>query len=134
VASKRVRWILEMFDRWNSGDVDGFVDALGPEFEFTPDPSFPDTGTYRGDEYRRWMREWARTWGDSRLEVLGTTERGDAVVVESRWHLRAKTGAPIPLSDFNVVVWFDPNRESPPRRAAAFFDRQRALEAADGTG
>lgn len=38
------------------------------------------------------MREWARTW----------------------------TGAPIPLSDFSVVVWFDPDRELRPLRAAAF--------------
>ena len=80
------------------------------------------------------MREWARTWAENRLEVLGTSERGDSILVESRWHLRAKTGAPIPLSDFNVVVWFAPDRELHPLRAAAFFDRDRALEVAGGAG
>jgi hypothetical protein len=80
------------------------------------------------------MREWARTWGESRLEVLGSVERGDAVIVESRWHLTAKTGASVPLSDFNVVVWFDPEDELRPLRGAAFFDRELALEAAGGTG
>jgi ketosteroid isomerase-like protein len=104
-ASKRVGWILAMFERWNSGDVDGFLDALGPDFEFTPDPSFPDTDTCAGDKLRNWMREWVRTWAESRLEVLETRERGTAIVVESRWHLRAKAGAQVPLNDFNVVVW-----------------------------
>ena len=76
------------------------------------------------------MREWARTWAENRLEVLGTVERGDVVVVESRWHLKAKTGGDIPLSDFNLVIWFDPDHELVPLRAAAFFERERALEAA----
>jgi hypothetical protein len=46
-ASQRIEWLLCQVELWNSGDVDGVVDAFGPEFEFTPDPSFPDAGTYR---------------------------------------------------------------------------------------
>ncbi len=111
-ASKRAQWVEEMIERWNRGDLDGFFEALGPKFEFTPDPSFPDSGTYRGDEFRKWMREWARTWAENSLEVLGTSERGDSILAESRWHLRAKTGAPVPT----------------------FFDRDRALEVVGGAG
>jgi hypothetical protein len=59
------------------------MDAVSPEFEFTPDPS---------------------------------------------WHLAApQTGGEIPVSDINVVLWFDRDDDRP-TRMAAFFDRDRALE------
>jgi ketosteroid isomerase-like protein len=129
VASERVEWLLRQVETWNSGDVDGFLDAVRPEFEFTPDPSFPDAGTYRGDEVREWMREWARTWQDSSLEVLGITEHGRAVVLESRWHLETpQSGEAVPVSDFDIVVWFDTDDDRP-RRMAAFFDHDRAIAA-----
>jgi ketosteroid isomerase-like protein len=134
VASKRVEWVERQVQTWNSGDVDAFMDSVPPDFEFTPDPSFPDAGTYRGEEVANWIREWARIWQDNKLEVLGITEHGRVVVLESRWHLAApQTGGEIPVSDFNVVLWFDRGEEQP-SRMAAFFDRERALEAAGGTG
>jgi ketosteroid isomerase-like protein len=134
-ASQRIEWVLRQVELWNSGDVDGVVDAFGPEFEFTPDPSFPDAGIYRGKELREWMREWARTWQDNNLEVLGVAEHGRAVVLECRWHLGApQSGEAVPVSDFNVVLWFDRDQDDRATRMAAFFDRDRALEAVGGAG
>lgn len=134
MTSERVEWLLRQVETWNSGDVEGFLDAFPPGFEFTPDPSFPDAGTYRGEEVREWIREWFRTWQDNRLEVLGITEQGRAVVMESRWHLAApQSEEAIPVSDFSVVFWFD--RDNQPTRMAAFFDRDEAVEAAaEGAG
>jgi ketosteroid isomerase-like protein len=130
MASQRVEWVKRQVETWNSGDLEAFMESVPPDFEFTPDPSFPDAGTYRGDQVREWMREWARTWRDNRLELLGISERGRAVLMEARWHLSApQTGAEIPVSDFNVVLWFDRDDDQP-TRMAAFFDRERALEAA----
>ena len=51
--------------------------------------SFPDVGTYKGEELRDWMREWARTWQDNRFEMLDFTDHGDAGLIKSRWHLAA---------------------------------------------
>jgi ketosteroid isomerase-like protein len=135
MASERVEWVRQQVETWNSGDIDGFMEAVSPEFEFTPDPSFPDAGTYRGEEVRQWIREWAETWENNRLEVLGIAEHGETVLIESRWHLAApQTGGEIPVSDFNVVLWFEGDDERP-TRMAAFFDRDRALEAAqESTG
>jgi hypothetical protein len=42
VAGDRVEWLKRQVEVWNAGDIDGLLDALGPDFEFTPDPSFPD--------------------------------------------------------------------------------------------
>jgi len=134
MASKRIDWVERQVELWNSGDVDAFWEAVPPDFEFTPDPSFPDAGTYRGDEVRDWIREWSRTWQDNRLEVLGISEMGSALIMESRWHLAApQTGAEIPVSDFNVVLWFD-RGDDQPTRMAAFFDRERAVQVAEGSG
>ncbi len=128
MASERIEWFHRLVKIWNSGDFDGFLDALGPDFEFTPDPSFPDTGTYKGDDLRDWMGGWARTWDENELEILGTTESGSTVIVESRWHLTAAAGQKIPLRDFYFVIWFDDDERA--KAAAAFFDRDRALEVA----
>jgi ketosteroid isomerase-like protein len=121
--------IDEMLDKWNSGDVDGFFDTVGPEFEFRPDPSFPDSGLYRGEELRAWLHEWQGTWEGNRFEVLGITEHGSAVTLDSRWHLVATgRGEEIPVQDFTLVVWFDDDDQ--PLGMAAFFDRELALEEA----
>jgi ketosteroid isomerase-like protein len=128
VVSERTERLLELVEIWNSGDLDAFLETMAPDFEFTPDPSFPDAGTYRGDDVRRWMRDWAKTWEGNRLEVLDMDERPPAVVMTCRWHLGApQTGDEIPVSDFSLVLWLDADDQ--PRRMAAFFDRDRALAA-----
>jgi ketosteroid isomerase-like protein len=135
MPSQRVEWVKRQVETWNSGELEAYLESLPPDFEFTPDPSFPDAGTYRGDEFKDWMREWARTWHDNRFEVIGIEERGRALLLESRWHLAApQTGGEVPVSDFIVVLWFD-RGDDQPTRMAAFFDREQALAAAeDGTG
>jgi SnoaL-like domain len=129
VPDPRTELIDELLGKWNSGDVDAFFDAVGPEFEFRPDPSFPDTGPYSGEDLREWLREWQGTWEGNRLEVLGVTDHGPAVTLDSRWHLVATgKGEEVPVQDFTIVVWFDETDQ--PLGMAAFFDRGRALEEA----
>jgi ketosteroid isomerase-like protein len=136
VASSRREWAERWVELWNSGDVERWLDEIGPDFEFTPDPSFPDAGLYRGEEFREWIREWARTWKDSRFEMLRYEERGDVALIDSRWHLAApESGEGVPVQDYTTVLWWDdPDREGP-SRMAAFFDRGEAERvASDDTG
>jgi ketosteroid isomerase-like protein len=134
MGERRIQLVDEMVETWNSGDLDAFLDVLGPDFEFRPDPSFPDSGTYTGEELRGWLHEWQGTWEGNRFEALELTEHGRAVVIDSRWHLAAKgTDDEIPVNDFTLVIWFDAGDR--PLRMAAFFDRERAIqEAGLGTG
>jgi ketosteroid isomerase-like protein len=135
VASRRTATVKELVKLWNSGDMDRFLESLAPDFEFTPDPSFPDAGVYRGDEMRGWMQDWAETWQDNELEILGSAEHGRAVILDCRWHLAApQSGDEIPVSDFSMVLWFDRDGDDLPTRMAAFFDRERALQEAGVTG
>jgi hypothetical protein len=56
VASDRVEWLVRQVEAWNARDFDGFLDGLAPDFEFTPDPSFPDTATDRA----HWLTRQSR--------------------------------------------------------------------------
>jgi ketosteroid isomerase-like protein len=124
-----------MAELWNAGDLDPWLDEVGPDFEFTPDPSFPDHDTYRGEEFRKFMQGWVRTWEDNRFEMLGFEEIGDVGLIRSRWHLAARgSGGEVPVADFTLVLWWDGPDAVNPHRMAAFFDDEHALAAARGTG
>ena len=127
VASERVERLREVVDIWNRGDIDGLLDALGPGFELTPDPSFPDGRPMTGDEFRGWMHQWAETWPENELELLELEDQGGAATARARWHLRAADSKlEIPVADFTFVVWFD--AEDRPARCAAYFDHDQALK------
>jgi hypothetical protein len=131
MASERQETLRRLVEIWNSGDFDRFFDLIGPDAEFSPDPSFPDAGTYRGEELRRWIGEWNETWAGSRLEILDMTDHPHASTMDCRWHLSLpQTHDEIPVDDFTLVVWFAPERPDRPTRSATFFDRERALEEA----
>jgi hypothetical protein len=130
VASGRVEWAETLVKLWNSGDLDGFLDELGSDFEFTPDPSFPDAGTYRGEDFRRWMHDWVATWRGNRYELLGIEELPDAVLMRGRWHLATRqTGVEVPIQDFTLVLLYE-NDAVRPGRMAAYFDPEQARAAA----
>jgi hypothetical protein len=94
-----------MVGLWNSGEIETLLDEVGPEFVFTPDPTFPDAGIYKGEALRDWMCDWVRTWKDNRFELLDYTEIGDASLVRSRWHLAAPdSGEGVPVQDFTIIV------------------------------
>jgi ketosteroid isomerase-like protein len=135
VASDRVERARHLVELWNAGDLEGWLDEVGPDFEFTPDPSFPDAGTYSGEEFRRWMYGWIATWRENRLELLGIQEVADTILIRGRWHLVTHhTGGQVPLEDFTLVLFFDDGHEQA-RRMVAFFDHEKAVEAAEaGTG
>ena len=120
---------------WNAGDLETWFDEVGPDFVFSPDPSFPDSGVYSGEEFREWMREWTRTWEYNQFEMLGFEDRGDVGLIRSRWHLAAPESGEVPVADFTLVVFWEGPRALRPHRMAAFFDRGQAEEAAAaGTG
>jgi ketosteroid isomerase-like protein len=129
VADERIEALRRLVGMWNSGEIDELLEELGPEFEFTTDPSFPDAGTYRGEQVAPWLYEWAQSWQDAKLEFLGFTVYGRAILADSRWHLAApQSGGAVPVSDFSLVFRF--GRDERPTAMVAFFDRERAVEEA----
>ena len=134
MASGRIERAQELVELWNSGNFEKWLDEVGSDFEFTPDPSFPDADTYRGDEFRRWMRDWVATWRENRFELLGIEEIAGSVLITGRWHLIThQTGAEVPLQDFTLVLFFEVGHERA-RGMAAYFDPDQARDAARATG
>ena len=133
MAEGRREWMVWMMELWNTGEYDRFLDELGPDLVFSPDPSFPDAGTYSGEEFHRWMRDWISTWKENRFEMLELTELDQALLVDGRWHLATRgSGDEVPLADFTIAVVFPDEAGERPDRMAVFFDRDRALEVAQG--
>ncbi len=117
-----------MVELWNSGDIEAWLDEVGPEFVFTPDPTFPDTGVYRGEALRKWMRAWVNIWKDNRFEMLDYSEIGEASLARSRWHLAApESGEGVPVGDFTIIVWWDGPDPDRPAGMSAFFQHEEAL-------
>jgi ketosteroid isomerase-like protein len=135
VASDRLEWAKHMEALWNARDLDQWFEEVRADVEFTPDPSFPDYGTYSGDALRKWFEDWMRTWKDNRFEILDFDERGDVGLMRSRWHLAApESGGEVPVADFTMVIWWEEPEAVKPHRIAAFFDHDEAEKAAAGTG
>ena len=126
MASNRVQQLLELTEIYNSGDVESYLAALSPEFEFTPDPSFPDSDRLSGERLRAWMREWSETWEGNRLEVIEIEERSGAVLLRGRWHLSmSPDSVEVPNADFTLLaIW---GEDEQLRKLYAFFDHERAL-------
>jgi hypothetical protein len=124
VSSERVERLRELAEMWNRGEVGAFMESVGPRFELTTDPSFPDSDTFSGEGLRSWMRGWIETWKQNELELLEIEDRGRAVVARCRWHLLAtEKGAEVPISDFTLLLFFE---DGEPRRMLAFFDHELA--------
>ena len=132
MAETRQEWVARMIDAWNARRFEEFLDELGPDVVFSPDPSFPDAGTYRGEEFRNWIRDWIGTWEENRFEMEEATEIDQALLVRGRWHLASKgSGETVPLADFTVVYLF-PEEGNRPHRMAIFFDHDEAIAMARG--
>jgi hypothetical protein len=136
VAKTRREWVNRMTETWNAGRYEEFLDELGSDLAFSPDPSFPDAGTYTGEEFRHWMGEWIGTWQENRFELLDVTELENALLVRGRWHLATKeSGGAVPLADFTIVYLYPDAAAGRPNRMAVFFDHDQALAMAEaGTG
>jgi hypothetical protein len=130
VASGRVEFAENLVELWNSRDLDEWLEELGSDFEFTPDPSFPDVGTYRGEELRRWMHDWVAAWRGNRYEMLGVEELPNAILMRGRWHLATRqTGVEVPIQDFTLVLLYEGDAVRP-SSMNAYFDSDQAREAA----
>ncbi len=128
MANERTAYFEHLVEIYNDGGIESWLDELGPDFEFTPDPSFPEPGTKSGDELRRWIKEWAAVWEQARLDVKEIEEHGDGVLALCQWQLTAaKTNLDVPVAEFTFLGWVDDGGK--PRKLFAFFDRERALAA-----
>jgi hypothetical protein len=123
----RIEIVRDLVGVMNTDGLEALFDGLPESFEFTPDPSFPESGTYSGAELRAWGLAWDAAWEVAILEVLEMHEEGAAVLARSRWRVKgAASGVEVPFEEFTMIIWFE---DETPARGAAFFENDRALAA-----
>jgi hypothetical protein len=92
VSGERTQRMLELVETWNSGGIDAYLVALGPDFEFAPDPSFPDSGILRGEKLRAWVHEWSEIFGRTSPPADGALRlpRNGRLIGRAAWRLRSR--------------------------------------------
>ena len=97
------------YERFNSGDVDGFTELCAPDFEFHDLPDLPGSGSFNGHEgFRRWWSQLADAFDDLRFEPRGFVDCDDRVFAENKaTGLGKGSGAKVEMSFFNVWTLSD---------------------------
>ena len=92
------------YERFNDGDVNGFLQLCAPGFEFRDLPALPGSGVYIGhDAYRAWFAQLSDAFDDLGFEVEELIDAGDQVVVVNRATGSGKgSGAAVNLNFSNV--------------------------------
>jgi ketosteroid isomerase-like protein len=56
------------FEMYARGDFSP-IRMLGDDFELVVAPNAPEANTYRGEEARRWLREWVASFEEMTIEA-----------------------------------------------------------------
>ena len=73
--------VLEMAQRWNSGDIDGVLDLYSDDVVMTPSAHWPETVQLKGkDAFRKNTEEWLGAWGSVLIKTESVEAFGDRVV------------------------------------------------------
>jgi ketosteroid isomerase-like protein len=131
MAQDNVDLVRLMFDRWNAGDVDGWLEFWHADAEWVSEPFQAFDGSarrYQGrDDLRRFPAEVLEGFAD-----LGQVERpefrdlGDRVLVLADYRARAGVAGPEVTTP---MAWLLELRDGKIVRGRDFLDQQEALEA-----
>jgi ketosteroid isomerase-like protein len=120
-----------MFERWNAGDVEGWLRWWHTDAEWISEPIGAFEGkarTYRGhDELRRFPVEVLEGFADlGQVEELSFRDVGDSVVVLAEYRAKAGTSGP---EISTPMAWLVEVRDGRIARGRDFLDQRKALEA-----
>jgi uncharacterized protein len=118
--------LREVYEHWSRGDWSPRFPVYADDFEWGWSPDFPGlAGVYRDDETPSpRLREWLGPWDRWRCEAEDYVERGEAVVVLTRYRGRGK-GSGVEMDVEGAHVWR--LRDGRAVRLEIFADRRRAL-------
>jgi ketosteroid isomerase-like protein len=122
--------VRRSIDGWNRRDFEAFMEAAHPEVEWVSEIAERVDGReepYRGREgMRRYWDEWQAIW-DVTIEITETIDLGDTLVVLASLRTRGEASG---IGLERPIAYVFEFEDGLVRRARAYFDQQRALEAA----
>jgi ketosteroid isomerase-like protein len=116
------------YERFNDGDIEGFLEPCDPELEFRDLPDLPGSGVFVGhDAVRDWWAQVYDAFPDLRFDADEFIDAGDHVLVPTHGRGRGKSsGALVELRFSNVWTLSDGKLTS----CISYSDHTEALEAA----
>ena len=127
MSQKNVELVRRTAEAFNAGGLDASRQYYHPEIEWHEDPSFPESGVYRGiDEVIAYNKQFLAAFEDLRYEGEELTAAGEHVVANMWIRGTGKTsGAGFELSAW----WAFTIRDGQVVRVYAYLDKDAALEA-----
>jgi ketosteroid isomerase-like protein len=122
---------VEVMHRFAAGfeerGVDVFRDHCHPDIEWHEDPSFPESGVYRGIEaVEAYARQFLGEFSEIHYELVETIDSDDHVVANVRITGVGRTSG----AEFAVSAWWAGTiHDGKIQRCFAYLDREPALEA-----
>src|SRR5262245_5761408 len=90
MSQENVEIVRRAFEAFGTGDREGSLDGLAPDFEFQPSGRFMDTqSVYRGPEgMRDFWRTFRDAWEDLWIDIDRIEDLGDRVLTLGTFHGR----------------------------------------------
>lgn len=133
MASAQVELVRTSLDAWNRGDVEGWLHGSHSDVEWTSEIAQAIEGSqtvYSGREgLRRFWNEWRAVWALT-IDVSEFRERGHTVIALARVRARGQASG---ISFDRPIAYVFEFEDGLVRRARAYFDVERGLEAAGMT-
>ena len=115
------------YEAWNKGELGAVLELMDPEIEWAPGAESPEAGVFTGrDGLAAFVKSWAESFDDFRLEPEEVTVDGDRAIVLLRQSGRGR-GSHIELDIKTVHVWTI--RDGVAVAWAAYRNRKDALDA-----
>ncbi len=126
MSEENVAALRAAFELYAHGDFSP-IGLLGDDFVLVISPEAPDAGTYRGEEARRWLREWVASFEGMTIAASEILDVGDKVLLGMTQRGRIPGTARSLEGRWWQVSTF---RGAEIVKAEMFASRARALEAA----
>jgi ketosteroid isomerase-like protein len=127
VSTQDVELFRLSLDAWNRGDIDAFLAACHPEFEWHSGGGFPGLDpVYRGHEgFRKFERDFRDTWESLTITLEEVCDAGERVAARGTFHARGRDG----LNVKSAIAWVGTFRDGLLMRTDVYDDWSAALEA-----
>ena len=109
MSQENVEIVQRGYERFNDGNIEGFLDLCGPEFEFRDLPDLPASGVFVGHSaIRGWWTQLFDAFDGLRFEAEEFIDAGDRILVPTHGTGRGKSsGALVEIHFSNVWTLSD---------------------------
>ena len=127
VSQENVDLVREGYERFATGDIDGWLESLDPQIELDASRRHIDPGIFRGhDGIREFLNRQSEVWSGQRIEPEEYIDVGDSVVVPIRF---VSTGRGSGIEVVARAAWVWDIRDGVVLRGTVYQSKADALDA-----